>query len=175
MCQTVKQLNSCKMTFSNHLLAYDITTSHSLTTHWHFLGDIWTVLDVLGFLSLKDGDNGGDYAQGPDSLHSLFHWSTSVLDKLFGTSDGHEVPQEGLTRLQDLHVILTSEFSGMGTAELDAELLIRSIQERCQIGGWLGHQTMTDLNLLRSRHLFWMYSDSQTHSHTVSHWSLIIQ
>lgn len=95
------------------------------------------------FLSLKDGDNGGDYAQGPDSLHSLFHWSTSVLDKLFGTSDGHEVPPEGLTRLQNLHVILTSEFSGMGTAELAAGLLIRSIQERCQNGGWLGHQTMT--------------------------------
>ena len=140
MCQTVKYLqHDVQQPFhflSDFLLAYGISSSRSLTDiFWGTFGLYWV------FLPLKDGDDGSDYAQGPDSLHSLFHWPTFVLDKLFGT--GHEVPQEGLTHLQNLHVILTTEFSGMGTVELAAELLIRSIQERCQIGGWLVHQTMT--------------------------------
>lgn len=69
-------------------------------------------------------DDATDAPAGPGSIAELFQWSDDMAEKLFG-----DCPAE-LAKLARMHLLLTSEFSGMGTAELSCHMVIDSLRKR---------------------------------------------
>ena len=62
--------------------------------------------------------DGGLQEHGPCTLSELFQWPTEFCSKLFEAHDSCA------QHLMDCHIALTSEFSGMGTAELAMKLVV---------------------------------------------------
>lgn len=89
-----------------------------------------------------------------------------MVDKLFRT------PQDGDMRLSDFHVVMTSEFSGMGTAELALQLVFIALGQRFRnegdgVGGGAFDATVdVDISIVHScleqpSNLF----EARTHTH----------
>ena len=60
---------------------------------------------------------------GPDSMAELFGWHKRLPSLLFSGTD-----DVAFQRMDDLHVVLSAEFSGMGTAELALDLIQQGLQ-----------------------------------------------
>lgn len=75
---------------------------------------------------------------GPDSLKGLFRWHKNMAATLFakgGLPSASVVDRPGTILahcISHLHVILTSEFSGMGTAELALQMALAGISKELQ-------------------------------------------
>ena len=65
----------------------------------------------------------GDGA-GPATLGELFQWHRSATMKLLADDDS----KEALVSLSQLHVAMTTEFSGMGSAEIAVNLTLQGIR-----------------------------------------------
>lgn len=68
---------------------------------------------------------------GPSSLQGLFGWHWKGAEALFSGDDG----LGALAKLSNYHVVVTSEFSGMGTAELATHAAIEGIRDQCRRRG----------------------------------------
>jgi len=71
----------------------------------------------------------GTLPDGPSSVEGLFAWNLVASQCLFGDLDA-ATRKATLQKLANYHIIVTSEFSGMGTGELAVHLAIEGIRKQ---------------------------------------------
>lgn len=76
----------------------------------------------------------GTLPDGPSSVDGLFAWNLAASQSLFGDLDD-ATRKATLQKLAKYHIIVTSEFSGMGTGELAVHLAIEGIRKQSDNGG----------------------------------------
>lgn len=68
---------------------------------------------------------------GPSTLAELFQWHVTAVNTLLDcatdTNNDDEDKDIGLMKLAGLRLVTTTEFSGMGTAELAVEMIIDAL------------------------------------------------
>lgn len=69
-----------------------------------------------------------DLPEGPSTLGELFQWHHSVAKTLFGD----DASAATLAKLSGIHVMMSSEFTGMGSAELALQMVANSINQRIE-------------------------------------------
>ena len=70
-----------------------------------------------------------EHGHGPATLFELFQWPKVFCSKLV---EGHV---SRVQHLKNCHITLTSEFSGMGTAELAIQLVVAALTKHVQHHG----------------------------------------